>query len=676
MNKINITPKKSLNMGVIKFGLTAIATFCSAHVLSTDWANLPSNIENGLTIQKINYYRNGEKHAELNQASIQQYALEGNVIGEISDNHFKGNTDITGFSLNITDTPLRLNRLIWAAGSHSGNVIQNSLTMSNVTEGYDLNVSGGHSYKGSAKGNSLNITNSTVDEVPGGSSRDGVADENKVNIVDSDIRVIHGGRTCFSPHGAKNNYIEISGSIASWVYDGESQGGDVSGNNVIVKANGNKKSLSRGIMGGKSTSSTKANVNNNEVIIIGSDVEKSNEIDSGVYGAFAAYGNANNNKVTIKSEGNNQAIINADVFGANNEGQNTFDGPISTANGNEVNITGAIVKGDIYIAKLAGSNTSHGKLSITGDQHYRTQVESIYGGYSLSGEASQNSLTISNSDINGDIYGGYINDGYGKQASQNSLILDNITSSGNVYGGYNEGSASHTINNVITLKNVVKIEGEVAGGMAKKDFYGTPHSRDGKFKVDNTIKSDVNSGNILNIYSHHAMVKNVKNFSAYNFYLASNTQANNNILITTGEDDIDLRKSQINIYLNEDALNLKIGESINLIKSNKAKILIDNSMKNQQVKLGVGDYVFDIDADNNTLKATLVAKNTNVYTKTALNKTVQFFHTNENKLKLDYKLNRTSTIKAQSNEDRFQLANDNDVKKVKTHPITSSYSLY
>ena len=54
MNKINITPKKSLNMGVIKFGLTAIATFCSAHVLSTDWANLPSNIENGLTIQKIN----------------------------------------------------------------------------------------------------------------------------------------------------------------------------------------------------------------------------------------------------------------------------------------------------------------------------------------------------------------------------------------------------------------------------------------------------------------------------------------------------------------------------------------------------------------------------------------------------------------------------------------------
>ena len=226
------------------------------------------------------------------------------------------------------------------------------------------------------------------------------------------------------------------------------------------------------------------------------------------------------------------------------------------------------------------------------------------------------------------------------------------------------------------MKNVVKIEGEVAGGMAKKDFYGTPHSRDGKFKVDNTIKSDVNSGNILNIYSHHAMVKNVKNFSAYNFYLASNTQANNNILITTGEDDIDLRKSQINIYLNEDALNLKIGESINLIKSNKAKILIDNSMKNQQVKLGVGDYVFDIDADNNTLKATLVAKNTNVYTKTALNKTVQFFHTNENKLKLDYKLNRTSTIKAQSNEDRFQLANDNDVKKVKTHPITSSYSLY
>ena len=638
MKKITHNFHKSHDIKTMKFSVTALAALCSVQALSADWTELSTNIENGSLTQKFHYYTGEGKQAELYQANIQKHALTGNIIGAISDNNLNKNADINGFTLTLKDTPLTKKRTIFAAGSHSGSVTQNTLILNNVTQGHDLDVRGGHSYKGSAKGNRLNITDSTIDTALGGSSRNGVADGNSVNIVNSDVRVIHGGRTWFSKQGAKNNSVEISGAVASWVYGGESQGGEVSGNKVTIKSNGDKKSLSRGVMGGKSASSTKANVNNNEVTLIGSDVESSNESDSGVYGGFATYGNANNNKVTIKSESNKQAIINANVFGATNEGQNTFGGPISTANGNEVNITGAIVKGDIYIAKSAGSNTSYGKLVINGDKHYRAQVESVYGGYTLSGEASHNNLNIANTDVKGDVYGGYINDGYNKQAAQNTITLDNTNVGGNVYGGYNKGTESHTTNNVITLKNQVKIDGELAGGMAESDSYGSGGFGGGFGSgfgsgllsisglnttgtgTNNTINSDVTSGNTLNVYSNNVTVKNVKNFSAYNIYLPSHAQANGSILTTTGNEDIDLRNSQINMQLNAGALNLRVGESVNLIKSNNAKLLADSSVKKHVMERGlIGDYGFDIDADNSSLKATLTSKTANAHAKTALN---------------------------------------------------------
>lgn len=640
MKKITHNFHKSHDIKTMKFSVTALAALCSVQALSADWTELSTNIENGSLTQKFHYYTGEGKQAELYQANIQQHALTGNIIGAISDNNLNKNADINGFTLTLKDTPLTKKRTIFAAGSHSGSVTQNTLILNNVTQGHDLDVRGGHSYKGSAKGNRLNITDSTLDTALGGSSRNGVADGNSVNIVNSDVRVIHGGRTWFSKQGAKNNNVEISGAVASWVYGGESQGGEVSGNKVTIKSNGDKKSLSRGVMGGKSASSTKANVNNNEVTLIGSDVESSNESDSGVYGGFAAYGNANNNKVTIKSESNKQAIINANVFGATNEGQNTFGGPISTANGNEVNITGAIMKGDIYIAKSAGSNTSYGKLVINGDKHYRAQVESVYGGYTLSGEASHNNLNIANTDVKGDVYGGYINDGYNKQAAQNTITLDNTNVGGNVYGGYNKGTESHTTNNVITLKNQVKIDGELAGGMAESDAYGggdfgggfgggfnsgfgglsVSGFGNGGTTTNNSINSDVSTGNTLNVYSNNVTAKNVKNFSAYNFYLPSHAQTNGSILTTTGNEDIDLRNSQISMQINAGALNLKVGESINLIKSNNAKVLTESSIPKHVMESGlIGNYGFNINSDNTALKATLISKTANANAKTALN---------------------------------------------------------
>lgn len=124
----------------------------------------------------------------------------------------------------------------------------------------------------------------------------------------------------------------------------------------------------------------------------------------------------------------------------------------------------------------------------------------------------------------------------------------------------------------------------------------------------------------MNVYSNNVTAKNVKNFSAYNFYLPSHAQANGSILTTTGNEDIDLRNSQISMQINAGALNLKVGESINLIKSNNAKVLTESSIPKHVMESGlIGNYGFNINSDNTALKATLISKTANANAKTALN---------------------------------------------------------
>ena len=129
MKKITHNFHKSHDIKTMKFSVTALAALCSVQALSADWTELSTNIENGSLTQKFHYYTGEGKQAELYQANIQKHALTGNIIGAISDNNLNKNADINGFTLTLKDTPLTKKRTIFAAGSHSGSVTQNTLIL-------------------------------------------------------------------------------------------------------------------------------------------------------------------------------------------------------------------------------------------------------------------------------------------------------------------------------------------------------------------------------------------------------------------------------------------------------------------------------------------------------------------------------------------------------------------
>ena len=589
----------SLPKNIIKISLIAASCVLVMPCLAADWEGRQSMIENGSTNKTFDRYIGSGKNINVNQNVIDNNNLNNNIVGALSDNNIDQNKKLNEYTLNFKDLDTSgIKSMLLAAGSYSGEVSNNTLNLTSISNGYDLDARGGHSYSGAAKGNTVNVVGSAIDQVLGGSSRIGFADGNKViikstNTVVSNVRVVHGGRTWFSKNGANNNEVRVIGTNAIWVYGGESQGGNITKNKVTIEASANNKSLSRGVFGGKSINGTKGDVSENEVTISGSEVESSYERDSGVFGGSAGFGNANINKVIIKSDANNPSIINAKVYGAKSEGRNTFGGTATQANQNEVSVIGSIVNADIYGASSNGSNVILNKVYIQSDTKTRAKTRNLYGGKTMTGSANQNEVSAISSDIQGDIYGGYAGYGLG-DTNENKITIENSNVSGSVYGGYNEGSVGSAINNIVNLKNTVMIGDDIVGGESGS---GT-HIR----------------GNTLNIRSNKIAAGNVKNFETYNFYIPQNTKANASILTLSEDGDTDLQASNINVALQNKATSLQVGQSINLIKktAETGEILTDTDIKSSKISGLMNDYEFDIKkADKKTLTATLKSKSKN-----------------------------------------------------------------
>lgn len=463
--------------------------------LASDWSSANSKVENGSINQKYNYYSGAKKSLSLNAQDIANEALSGNIAFALSDENINANKDLSGYKLNLKNVDFLTSNLkqIYGAASHSGTVSQNTVNVSNSSDGVNTQIRGGHSYKGKAEGNIVNITASKVDTVLGGSSRNGIADKNKVVIKSngqkaSEVRVVHGGRTWFSNRGANGNKVQVVGSHAFWIYGGESQGGSVSGNKVTLSSDGKNKSLARGVFGGKSRNGTKADVNGNEVSIIGSDVEESHEVDSGVFGGRAEFGNANQNKVSISSDGKNRSIINSNVYGADSTGTNIFGQTPSQANKNEVKIIGSVVNGDVFGANSVFSDTNENTVSIASDGANRSNVKNVYGGKSGANAAMKNVVKLADSDVNGDVYGGHSE---GADATGNFVTIKEANVEGSVYGGYSEsGDASDNTLNF----NSGKVKDFLYGGYSEnKDVSGNTIN----IKGGNLAKTSIYSGRTL-----------------------------------------------------------------------------------------------------------------------------------------------------------------------------------
>ena len=398
------------------------------------------------------------------------------VTGPITETEITGNSDTgtaSGNTLNVTD----------ASSDSTGIRI------------YGGTVSGGES--GDASNNTVNVTNTQVSqaEIYGGQSRLGATNNNTVifdssstaaavygaygntasgNHVESPgtSNFLYGGRSYTNNSGnsvlvtggsvqytlsgsqadngsATDNTVEIRDGTFGVVYGAQGKGVE---NNSVTMSGG---TVSQMISGGYNNQPEGSAVNN-KVVMTGGAVTSSGDTESVVpvvSGGWAIYGTADQNSVEISKA----VSIAGSVAGGWSYLGDVTNNVVKISSGS----VGGIVAGGYTIGKGAEGNTV--ELSGTADVS-----GNIYGGYALhqmdnpltgevaAGDASQNTVKISDVTVKGEVYGGYTAEGTtSNDATGNAVTIESGTIEKTVYGGYTaDGTAS---------KNTVTINGGTVG---------------------------------------------------------------------------------------------------------------------------------------------------------------------------------------------------------------------
>lgn len=398
------------------------------------------------------------------------------VTGPITETEITGNSDTgtaSGNTLNVTD----------ASSDSTGIRI------------YGGTVSGGES--GDASNNTVNVTNTQVSqaEIYGGQSRLGATNNNTVifdssstaaavygaygntasgNHVESagTSNFLYGGRSYTNNSGnsvlvtggsvqytlsgsqadngsAADNTVEIRDGTFGVVYGAQGKGVE---NNSVTMSGG---TVSQMISGGYNNQPEGSAVNN-KVVMTGGAVTSSGDTESVVpvvSGGWAIYGTADQNSVEISKA----VSIAGSVAGGWSYLGDVTNNVVKISSGS----VGGIVAGGYTIGKGAEGNTV--ELSGTADVS-----GNIYGGYALhqmdnpltgeaaAGDASQNTVKVSDVTVKGEVYGGYTAEGTtSNDATVNAVTIESGTIEKTVYGGYTaDGTAS---------KNTVTINGGTVG---------------------------------------------------------------------------------------------------------------------------------------------------------------------------------------------------------------------
>lgn len=393
------------------------------------------------------------------------------VTGPITETEITGNSDTgtaSGNTLNVTD----------ASSDSTGIRI------------YGGTVSGGES--GDASKNTVNVTNTQVSqaEIYGGQSRLGATNNNTVifdssstaaavygaygntasgNHVESagTSNFLYGGRSYTNNSGnsvlvtggsvqytlsgsqadngsAADNTVEIRDGTFGVVYGAQGKGVE---NNSVTMSGG---TVSQMISGGYNNQPEGSAVNN-KVVMIGGAVTSSGDTESVVpvvSGGWAIYGTADQNSVEISKA----VSIAGSVAGGWSYLGDVTNNVVKISSGS----VGGIVAGGYTIGKGAEGNTV--ELSGTADVS-----GNIYGGYALhqmdnpltgeaaAGDASQNTVKISDVTVKGEVYGGYTAEGTtSNDATGNAVTIESGTIEKTVYGGYTaDGTASK---NTVTIQ--------------------------------------------------------------------------------------------------------------------------------------------------------------------------------------------------------------------------------
>ena len=454
---------------------------------------------------------------------IGQNAEIGSIRGGFSQNAVSGNTiyfngtvhqDIYGgYSIAgpasentvILNGTLGETSQIYGGFSIAGDAVKNNIISNNTTI-YNK-VYGGISDTGNTVGNSVTINEGSAGIIYGGFSNTGNAVGNSVTINDSTIKgYIYGGYTETSGDAIGNNVTINNGTIEyNEIYGGYSHNGIAEDNTVEV----NSGTLnSRFIYGGYGTSdnddsftTNKTEANNNQVIIkeavitsstldiFGGYAEGNTDnnlilIDGdhsieGIYGGLSENGNSNNNAIIIKGKVNSSYISagnsyngNADnniVFISNDSSTRLAAGGIAsngTANNNIVFITDSNAR-EIYGGITENSNDDY-DAAVNADYNTviinNSETGSVTGGYTNSGTANNNFVSISDSDTHGDIYGGRSING---NAENNIIIISKTdAASGRIAGG--SSRTGNAEGNTVLISDDSTISGRIYGGRSSE----------------------------------------------------------------------------------------------------------------------------------------------------------------------------------------------------------------
>ena len=339
---------------------------------------------------------------------------------------------------------------------------------------------------------------------------------------------------------------------------------------------------------------------------------------AGIDGTTAT-GFSSDNRITVGEVGASGPTVNGDVVGgsaasdvSNNtltinsltlgSGSAIYGGKSinGAATGNTVNLMGGVLGGDVYggIGRSAHKNTvtiKDGAGAIT----------NIYGGYAnaADGSATGNTVNVAG----GTFTGGYIMGGQNSKADRTGTVSGNTVtvtggtmSTGNVSimgsaaGNADTAAAGNTV-------NLGAADGTFSStaNLTKAYLYGSYYYHNSAPNITND--SDLIKGNTLNVNAQGISVYGIRNFEKYNFNLTDKNTSGGTLLTTS--DGFGMTVKWDNIQLNADKLKTYVGwvngkNYFTLLHSNTANAL---KFSEYAERTGTdGDYEYAVRAEGTT----------------------------------------------------------------------------
>ncbi|MBQ7908323.1 MAG: autotransporter domain-containing protein [Elusimicrobiaceae bacterium] len=281
------------------------------------------------------------------------------------------------------------------------------------------------------------------------------------------------GETGFQTDSTANKMVIGGGIFDGNLLTGQSQTGNAVGNELhLLGGNIQSPSATAGVSQNQQANNNLVRINNVTLqsnITAGLAAGNANGNTVWLEGSTVNYDSATQNKV-IGGETFNAQASNNSIYVSNSSALNTTAAAGYSVNMGEVSYNTLNVAGNasvslsgnnaLYGGYTQGGNALHNQVSLSGTGSVQAQV---YGGASLTGESAYNLVSAQESNIEGDIYGGY--SGGAENSSYNEVHLgDGATVSGNVYGGYNGGSGGAGQNKIsvssgATLANTTQLYG-------------------------------------------------------------------------------------------------------------------------------------------------------------------------------------------------------------------------